>query len=67
MRKLKEYLLALNFLKEWKADLEDAYAVAEENEVRFSNWLGALEPEVPVEKKAVILDLAAYRTLKASA
>lgn len=67
MRKWKNFLLGLSLLNDWQEELDRAFAVAEENEVRYSALLGALEPEVPEEKECLLFDLEAYRSMKASA
>lgn len=67
MQKLRDLIDTLQLLNDWRQDLERAYETAADNDERCADWLGALEPEAPVQKEALLLDLAAYRALKASA
>lgn len=67
MKLFKDLKFALSTLKDWQEEVERAFAVAEENARQSALWFDDKERYVPVQKTATILDLAAYRSMKASA
>ena len=62
MQKLKDLKQFLSALKDWKAEVDRALQDAAENEARAK----ALR-EKTAPKDALVLDLAAYRAMRASA
>lgn len=68
MRKLRNLMNALAALKEWQEEVERAYLAAEQMEADYKQLLAEQEADAASTKKeAVVLDLAAYRALKATA
>lgn len=64
MRKLRNLLQTLSALQDWQEEVERAYAVAEANAAAYK----ALVEEPQTEgNSAVVINLAAYRALRASA